>query len=118
MATHSSVLAWRIPGTAEPGGLPSQGSHRVGHNCSDLAAAAAGPHYREKSPCLETLLLLGFPSQQLALSFLPQKNPSKRFIIKAEWNESKRYNILHLSRLIDPISGPPTPNNFVLVFSH
>ena len=42
MATHSSVLAWRIPGTGEPGGLPSMGSHRVGHNGSDLAAAAAG----------------------------------------------------------------------------
>ena len=32
MATHSSVLAWRIPGTGEPGGLPSTGSHRVGHD--------------------------------------------------------------------------------------
>ena len=32
MATHSSVLAWRIPGTVEPGGLPSMGSHRVGHD--------------------------------------------------------------------------------------
>ena len=41
MATHSSVLAWRIPGTEEPGGLPSLGSHRVRHNWSDLAAAAA-----------------------------------------------------------------------------
>ena len=41
MATHSSVLAWRIPGTQEPGGLPSMGSHRVGHDWSDLAAAAA-----------------------------------------------------------------------------
>ena len=41
MATHSSVLAWRIPGTGELGGLPSMGSHRVGHYCSDLAAAAA-----------------------------------------------------------------------------
>ena len=41
MATHSSVLTWRIPGTGEPGGLPSMGSHRVGHNWSDLAAAAA-----------------------------------------------------------------------------
>ena len=41
MATHSSVLAWRIPGTGEPGGLPSVGSHRVGHDWSDLAAAAA-----------------------------------------------------------------------------
>ena len=41
MATHSSVLAWRIPGTEEPVGLPSMGSHRVGHDGSDLAAAAA-----------------------------------------------------------------------------
>ena len=41
MATHSSILAWRIPGTGEPGGLPSMGSHRVRHNRSDLAAAAA-----------------------------------------------------------------------------
>ena len=41
MATHSSALAWRIPGMAEPGGLPSMGSHRVGHDWSDLAAAAA-----------------------------------------------------------------------------
>ena len=40
MATHSSVLAWRIPGTGEPGGLPSVGSHRVRHDGSDLAAAA------------------------------------------------------------------------------
>ena len=41
MATHSSVLAWRIPGMGEPGGLPSMGSHRVSHNWSDLAAATA-----------------------------------------------------------------------------
>ena len=41
MATHSSVLAWGIPGTAGPGGLPSLGSHRVGHDWSDLAATAA-----------------------------------------------------------------------------
>ena len=41
MATHSSVLAWRIPGAGEPGGLPSVGPHRVRHDISDLAAAAA-----------------------------------------------------------------------------
>ena len=41
METNSSVLAWRIPGTVEPGGLPSMGSHRVEHNWSHLAAAAA-----------------------------------------------------------------------------
>ena len=46
MATHSSILAWRIPGTGKPDGLPSMGSHRVGHNWRDLAAAAAR--------CLET----------------------------------------------------------------
>ena len=40
MATHSSVLAWRIPGMGEPGGLPSMGPHRVGHDPSDTAAAA------------------------------------------------------------------------------
>ena len=41
MATHSTVLAWRIPGTGEPGKLPSMGVHRVGHDWSDLAAAEA-----------------------------------------------------------------------------
>ena len=40
MATHSSALAWRIPGMGQPGWLPSMGSHRVGHDLSDLAAAA------------------------------------------------------------------------------
>ena len=45
MTTHSSVLAWRIPGSGEPGGLLSMGSHRVRHNWSDLAAGAAlHPH--------------------------------------------------------------------------
>ena len=46
MATHCSVLAWRIPGTGEPGGLPSMGSHRVRHDWSDLAAVAAA-EFRE-----------------------------------------------------------------------
>ena len=40
MATHSSVLAWRIPGMGKPGGLPSMGSHRVGHDSSDLAMSS------------------------------------------------------------------------------
>ena len=47
MAAHCSVLAWRIPGMAEPGGLPSMGSHRVGHAWSDLAVAAAYFPYNE-----------------------------------------------------------------------
>ena len=45
MATHSRFFAWRIPWTGEPGGLPSMGLHRVGHNWSDLAAAAAAECY-------------------------------------------------------------------------
>ena len=53
MATHSSVLAWRIPGTGEPGGLSSMGLHRVGHNWSDLAAAACSNFsLRERSEAL------------------------------------------------------------------
>ena len=47
MATHSSVLAWRILGMGEPGGLPSMGSHRVRHDWSDLAAAAAAIHLKQ-----------------------------------------------------------------------
>ena len=41
VATHPSILTWRIPGTEEPGGLPSMGSHKVGHDWCNLAAAAA-----------------------------------------------------------------------------
>ena len=41
MAPHSSTLAWKIPWMEEPGGLPSMGSHRVGHDWRNLAAAAA-----------------------------------------------------------------------------
>ena len=46
MATHSSVLAWRVPGTGEPGGLSSLGSHRVWHDWSDSAAAPL-PHDKD-----------------------------------------------------------------------
>ena len=52
MATHSSVLAWRIPGTGEPSGLPSMGSHRVGHDSSDLVAAAAATKLKYASNVL------------------------------------------------------------------
>ena len=60
MATHSRVLAWRIPGTGEPGGLPSMGLHRVRHDRSKLAAAA------EHSPTL-----------QARPSFSPKPPPSQ-----------------------------------------
>ena len=47
MAPHCSTLAWRIPGTGKPGGLLSMGSHRVGHDCSDLLAAAAAAFWEK-----------------------------------------------------------------------
>ena len=53
MATHSSVLAWRIPGTGEPSGLPSMGLHRVGHDWSDLAAAAAAAAYLQNQRAVD-----------------------------------------------------------------
>ena len=80
MATHSSVLAWRIPGTGEPGGLPSMGSHRVGHDWSDLAAAAARDSYVNfnlRSPAAYPLIALkasattGFQYESLHL--MPNK---------------------------------------------
>ena len=45
MATHSSVLAWRVPGTGEPGGLPSVGSHRVGHEAKNSAVLLSHDGY-------------------------------------------------------------------------
>ena len=54
MATHSSVLAWRIPRKGEPGGLPSMGLHRVGHDRSDLAAAAADSILKSRDITLST----------------------------------------------------------------
>ena len=68
MATHSSILAWGIPGKEEPGGLPSMGSHRIRHNWSDLTAAAACPlshwcHPTISSPVLPFLSCLqSFPA--------------------------------------------------------
>ena len=57
MATHSSVLAWRIPGMGEPGGLPSMGSHRVRHDWNDLAAAAASIFTQSQIPLWPHYLL-------------------------------------------------------------
>ena len=62
MATHSSILAWRIPGMGEPGGLPSMGSHRVGHDQNDLTAGAAAVNFNcrpeTKSTSLSTFTFL------------------------------------------------------------
>ena len=82
MAIHSSVLAWRIPGMGEPGGLPSMGSHRVGHDWSDLAAAAAAYadyliHVHVANPwtiACQAPLSMGFSKQEY-WSWLPCPPP-------------------------------------------
>ena len=57
MATHSSVLAWRIPGTGEPDGLPSMGSHRVRHDWSDLVVVVVGIEMLQFIRNITTVLL-------------------------------------------------------------
>ena len=68
MATHSSTLAWKIPWTEEPGGLLSMGSHRVRHDWSNLAAAAACDYFNPR--------FLIYPSL-LSLSFKKKKKPPR-----------------------------------------
>ena len=66
MATYSSVLAWRSPGTEEPGGLPSMGSNRVGYDRHDLAAAAAAA--AKVSPGKQFTSLSGEESESISCS--------------------------------------------------
>ena len=77
MATHSSVLAWRIPGMGEPSGLLSMGSHKVGHNWSDLAAA---PAYVETSMLMDVFAaFLWQPKDRNNLNIYEQEDPSSKF---------------------------------------
>ena len=96
MATHSSVLAWRIQGTGQPGGLPSMGSQRVGYYWTDLAAAAAAAAFfivqlsypymtTGKTTALTSLIFVGKVTSllmnmlsRLFIAFLPR---SKRLLI-------------------------------------
>ena len=76
MATHSSVLAWRIPGMGEPGGLPSMGSHRVGHDWRDLAAAAV---FWELVPILKGQASLGkFSSIVVQMNLFTEQKKTHR----------------------------------------
>ena len=77
MATHSSVLAWRVPGMGEPGGLSSVGLHRVGHDWGNLAAAAAGGGGRTSGPFKHFLIIFympdSFESEGQRVSMEPSK---------------------------------------------
>ena len=73
MATHSSVLSWRIPGAGKPGGLLSMGSHRVEHDWSDLAAAAAAAVTKRRYvtvECYDTWAKGNYYAEQLEMEAL------------------------------------------------
>ena len=84
MATHSSILAWRTPGPGEPGGLPSMGSHRVGHDWTDLAAAAACHICLSPSDSLHSIW------QSLGPSMLLQVNLFLSFLWPSKWSRASQ----------------------------
>ena len=83
MATHSSVLAWRITGTGEPGGLPSLGSHRVRHDWSDLAAAAAPYSSVQLLSCVQVFATPWTVAHQASLSVTNSQSLLKHMSIKS-----------------------------------
>ena len=105
MATHSSVLAWRIPGMGEPGGRPSMGSHRVGHDWSDLGAAAAALDWSPDSvsywePCSlgdQVLLFSAILTPHCTLSPMFQAWES-HFDLQREITHSYNKQALHVSK--------------------
>ena len=103
METHSSVLAWRIPGMGEPGGLPSMGSHRVGHDWSNLAAAATWANLQthhwnsrsELSACSHDLEVLYWV--ELRLERLPGKRNTCVFQIICSWQRGLKLTERHFA---------------------
>ena len=73
MATHFSTLAWRIPGTGEPGELTSMGSHRVGHDWSDLATVTADTVLSALSISIHLILKIPLQNRSLILSHITAK---------------------------------------------
>ena len=99
VATHSSVLAWRVPGTGEPGGLPSMGSHRVGHDWSNLAAVVVIHKYQiiEK---IETNRTLHSEMWQFPYSTSPVLVPTHLLIASSQ----KKQPLMAWYTLISPFS--------------
>ena len=106
MATHSSVLAWRIPGTGEPGGLPSMGSHRVGHDWSNLAAAAAEIEGDVKDVCQFLAWVTGFSVGWLSCPITTTLSPCSCFNYNLPCPFSPPYPVyfcFHISHLEFPL---------------
>ena len=79
MATHSNVLPWRIPGSGEPGGLPSLGSHRVGHDWSDLAVAVINTVAYYLLPLIILKIWYGIDSIRLTWALVRHVNSQTLF---------------------------------------
>ena len=99
MATHSSILAWRIPGMGEPGGLLSMGLHRVRHDWSDLAAAAAGG--------IEMLQERGTPFQGPKVG----SSNTRKWIVWGETCVDKASDFIGKGRLDEEQEGKGTQEN-------
>jgi len=98
MATHSRVLAWRIPGTGEPSGLPSMGLHRVGHDWSDLAAAAAATTWMNFADIMLNVIswLQKMTTVWFHLYIVPKvvkiiEAESRMVIVRVKWEEELSY---------------------------
>ena len=105
MATHSSVLAWRIPGTGEPGGLPSMGSHRVGYYWSDLAAA----EQQQQHPLL--IIPVQFSCSVVSYSMRPMNRCTSGLPVEHQLLEFTQTHALWVGDAIQPFHplSPPSP---------
>ena len=101
MATHSSVLAWRIPGTGELGGLPSMGSHRVRHDWSDLAAAAAAASH------LGALVMLVPSACSFFFSGCPNHSPPSSWNLYSTIASVRLAGLLCLNNELFPSASDP-----------
>ena len=117
MATQSSILAWRIPGTGEPGGLLCMGSHRVGHDWSDLVAAAAAAEYIMRNAGLDEapagIKIAGRNINNLRyadnITFMAESEEELKSLLMKVKEESEKVGLkLNIQKMKIMASGPIT----------
>ena len=112
MAIHSSVLAWRIPGTTEPGGLPSMGSRRVRHDWSDLAAAAGSLQGKPGNVPWSICCCVSLP-----IKWKKWTKVSQIFISSTKWISLCIYQVLCIGQRTHIAFTKGIPNCLQLMFS-